>query len=189
MTIIVVLIAIITILFALSFATVVLETEFSDNAFCYSLKIAGFRIMPAKKNSEKRNKRESKAPDNPEIVKFIKEMYHEIIDDIYDITGRMKNKIVCREFLTELVFSCGDAAVTGETCGLLWSIVGLILPALDTGIKFRENPVINITPHFGKPDFDFHYKGIYEIKICHIIYIGINVIKKIKKYKGGVKNG
>lgn len=168
---------------------VVLETSFKENKFFFSVSIFKIKIFDSSKRKEKPVKASEKKNDEKkdfDVPGFLKERYQEIIADIKSVMIRLKKKVICEHFLFDMHFSMKDAALTGETCGILWGIIGMLLPVLDLGFTFKKNPEINITPHFENPMLSVVYEGIYKIRICHIIYIGLSVLNKLKKYKKAV---
>ena len=68
---------------------------------------------------------------------------------------------------------------------MFWALIGTVYPVLDSSIDIKD-PEISVNPKFNTDMFDIEYKGIYKLKIIHIIYVGICglfILKKIKNYK------
>jgi len=167
------------------------ETDFENNVFNVKVFLLKFRIFENNKlkRGEEAKTSPSKKTKEFNAVDFIlgnKEMLYE---DLKDVLAFAKKKIHVYDFFVNLSFGVSDAADTGKLTGALWSFVGLVFPVLDSSLTFDIVPTVNITPVFNNPCFEFSYKGNYSLRVIHIIKLAIKILKKYKKYKGGVQNG
>ncbi len=82
----------------------------------------------------------------------------------------LKRKIECSNFTLNVNFGVGDAAITGVTTGLIWGILYNILSILSNIIEFKHTD-IKINPDFNDAKIDIELKGIFAIRIVHIINV------------------
>lgn len=183
--------------FLLSLSGVVLslkvkvETSFLNNEFKIRVFLMKIKLYENnnKQPSKKSGKEENAQTEKINILEYISERKEDIKKDVIEIFSYLSKKIHTYKFYVDLKFGVADAADTGKLTGALWSAVGVLFPVFDSLITFDETPVINITPVFNNPCFEFSYVGNYSMRISHILYLAKNIMKKYKKYKGGVKNG
>ena len=71
---------------------------------------------------------------------------------------------------------------------MIWSFIGFAYPVVDSVFNVKD-PKISVNPEFNCEILQLEYKGIYKLKIIHIIYIAIMVTKLILKYKKEITNG
>lgn len=175
------------------FLNVVASTEYKDGKFKITvtfLKIKLFSNVSPKKKKVDNKKKESKEKTNDDkltlenlgeyfsIVKLV-------FSDIKKVLRYFKRKIKCNKFQVDITFGLSDAAETGIATGMFWALIGTVYPVIDSSIDIK-NPEISVNPKFNTDMFDIEYKGIYKLKIIHIIYVGICgllIFKKIKNYK------
>ncbi len=176
------------------FSNVIAYTEYRDGSFKITvtlLKIKLFsNVSHKKKVKNKQNKTEKKNENKKEkltldiLSKYFDIVKH-IFSDIQKIFRYFKRKIKCSEFKTDITFGLSDAAETGIATGMFWALIGTVYPVIDSIIDIKD-PNISVNPKFNTDMFSIEYKGIYKLKIIHIIYVGIcgfKIYKKIKNYK------
>lgn len=83
----------------------------------------------------------------------------------------------------KLLYSTGEAALTGWTAGAAWWLVSSVLSILNNRIVFLHKPHVQIKPVFGPRLFDFYLHCIFRIRLGHIIVRSIK--QHLKLGKGG----
>jgi len=177
------------------FSNIVVYTAFEENKFSilvYLWKIKLFETKEKKeklKESSKVNKENNDSKKNLSLEDLNKyfDAYKKISEDIKKMFRYFKRKIKAREFELNVTFGLLDAAETGIATGMIWAFIGNIYPVIDTLIEIKD-PHISVNPKFNCEYFELEYKGIYKLKIIHIIYIAICGLKLFLKYKKEIKD-
>lgn len=176
------------------FTSVIAITEFNENKFIleiyfYKFKLFGNKKETSKKyvtNAQKENSLKQKL--SIEKINFYINLLKKILEDVKKIFRYFKRKIKASKFFLSITFGLEDAAETGIATGMLWAFIGFVYPLVDTVFDI-DNPEISVNPKFNCECFNMEYKGIYKLKIIHIIYIALCAIKIILKLKKEIKNG
>lgn len=74
-------------------------------------------------------------------------------------------------------FSLGDAACTGVTAGLVWSLKSTLLTVVSSHTRLETVPRIRVRPNFQEPLFHTLINCIFEIRIGHIMIAGIKAVR------------
>lgn len=138
---------------------------------------------------ESNNKDESMKKGNSRKTEDIIEGYHKIkgyLNAFNDTIQYILRKITINSLSLHLKIGLGDAALTGITYGILWTIMGSFLNVIFNN-KEVKNISINLYPDFNDSIFEVDFFCIIKFKIAHIIIAGIKGVKVF--IKGGVMNG
>lgn len=145
----------------------------------YKIDIAKIKSWYGEKSIGKNKEDEDKKIFN--MMKKIKEYYSNNKKWI-DYFLR-KAKIEKIYWLTS--FGLGDAALTGISTGILWSVKNWIL-AIITNNKKAKEIYINIFPNFGSDNIESQFSCIISWNFVYIIIVSLYLL--IMKIKGGEKN-
>lgn len=169
-------------------------TEYKDKKFYLEIYFGGIKLSGGKVKEKKENKpdklkktgeTEKEKIDLDTVKKYIN-IFSELFSDIKKIFKYFRRKIKSDVFEIDLTFGMLDAAETGIATGVIWAAIGSFYPIIDSIIAIDE-PVINVNPKFNCEYFNLEYKGVYKLKLFHIIYIGISALKLFLKYKKMIK--
>ncbi len=167
-----------------------IQTAYKNDIFSVKISVFGITVFDNhKKKAEKKEITEKTEKENSGILNLLMMNKDSIAEDLKHIFKFAKRKIHVNGFLFDLTFGVKDAADTGILCGGVWVFIGTVFPVLENSLAFDDIPIINVTPVFNKIEFTLEYKGNYTLRIIHIIRLGIKLLFKYKKYKGGVKSG
>lgn len=145
--------------------------------------------LPTDKNKDTGNDDEKKGRFGRIYDKLanIKEV-HTVISKIKGYIGK---KITLKAFRLEVEAGTGDAGETGVLSGLLWMLTGIAASViLNTFRKAKSlDFMIKVTPYFAEKKFVVKLYCIFDIKLVHIIVVGIKYkTSKTKKRKARMKN-
>jgi len=189
MTVMIVLLIAAVLIAALNFIPLIADSEYSEKRFSLVLKAGIITVFKSGRKPKKKKREDGakiKAKPSAEKEKKKKkipvEAYPDIIRDVLGILKKIPGKIKCAEFRSDIRFSSGDAAQTGELCGAFWAFVGMIFPIAAKTVDFKNTPEINFTPLFDGKCFELKYKGIFYIRLYHIIALALFALFKMKKY-------
>lgn len=114
------------------------------------------------------------------------------IKDIWKIKNKIIPPVQCEQLIWITKVGCKDAAVTGLTTGLLWSIKGIVYGTLKQFKKWQVKKThFKVATDFDKNNFELLIDCIFILKIGHIIFAGIKLCGYILLFilKGGVIGG
>lgn len=176
------------------FSNVVAYTGFEEKKFSISVYLWKIKLFSNKdkKNNKKEAPKEKENRGEPQKKLTLEalggyfEVYKRISEDLKKMLRFFKRKIKAREFKLDITFGLSDAAETGIATGMVWAFIGSVYPVIDTIFEIRD-PHISVNPKFNCEYFNLEYKGIYKLKIIHIIYIAFCALKLILKYKKVIK--
>ena len=169
--------------------------EFLYDGKIFRLKIInGFlkiKLNIPENNRSKKNKKSSEdetGRKNPEKrVKDYKNKFNANKNVILTFFRLMRYKIHFSKLLITLDYGCSNAAATGILYGVLWGLVSGIYNTLNLYFN-AEYPEVVITPDFQRMKFDISVKGIFRVRLVHIISAIVKIIfleiKKNKKERG-----
>ena len=174
------------------FTNVVAVTEYNEKKFILEIYLYKLRLFGKKNKTSKKTKTDEEQSSvqklSIEKINFYLDVFKQISDDVKKVFKFFKRKIKASKFLLNITFGLPDAAETGIATGIFWAFIGFIYPLVDTVFDVK-NPEISVNPKFNCEYFNVEYKGIYKLRIIHIIYIALCALKLILKLKKEIKNG
>lgn len=81
----------------------------------------------------------------------------------------------------------GDAMWTAMATGLVWSVKSSIIGLLSQLVQLKAQPVMSVNPEFARPAFSTEWMCIAKIRFGYAILAGLQLLVRMKKWKGGVK--
>lgn len=81
----------------------------------------------------------------------------------------------------------GDAMWTAMATGLLWSVKTSSIGFLSQLVRLKEQPELTVEPVYVNPAFTTEWKCIAQIRFGYAILAGLQLLVRMKKWKGGVK--
>lgn len=118
----------------------------------------------------------------------------EKLKDLLHLTRNLKEwtkKTLARVKLVEWRWSTsvgtGDAMWTAMTTGLVWSVKSSLIGLLSQLIQLNTQPVMSVNPNFARPAFSTEWTCIAKIRFGYAILAGLQLLVRMKKWKGGVK--
>lgn len=123
------------------------------------------------------------------VVRAIDKM-KDILHMVKDLTGLMK-KTMMHVKLTDWRWSTSvgtrDAMWTAMATGAVWSIKTSILGVLSQMMQVKNHPNMSVHPNFNHPSFTTEWSCIAQIRLGYAILAGLQLLVRMKKWKGGVK--
>lgn len=127
--------------------------------------------------------------DKDKVVSSI-EKYKHILHVTRDLKGWIKDTLA-RVNLTEWRWSTtlgtGDAMWTAMATGAVWSIKTAIIGLLSQMVQVKNAPVMEVNPNFSGTAFKTEWSCIAQIRFGYAILAGLQLLVRMKKWKGGVK--
>lgn len=94
-------------------------------------------------------------------------------------------KTLIRDFRWSTEFSTGDAALTGVSSGILWTLKSQVWSWVRRHTKVSAKPVIQVQPSFNHSCLSLEIVCIGEVRIGHIIIATIKFIRcRLKRKRG-----
>ena len=155
------------------FTNVVAVTEYNEKKFILEIYLYKLRLFGNKKKKIAKEKADGQNPEknklNLDKINLYLDVLKKISDDIKKTFRYFKKKIKASKFFINITFGLPDAAETGIATGMIWAFIGFVYPLVDTIFDVKD-PEISVNPKFNCEYFDIEYKGIYKLKIIHIVY-------------------
>jgi len=127
--------------------------------------------------------------DADKVVSSI-EKYKHILYVTRDLKGWIKNTLA-RVNLTEWRWSTtlgtGDAMWTAMATGAVWSIKTAIIGLLSQMVQVKNAPFMEVHPSFSGTVFKTEWSCIAQIRFGYAILAGLQLLVRMKKWKGGNK--
>lgn len=114
----------------------------------------------------------------------------QILELTRNLTGLMKQtltKVRLTEWNWSTTVGTGDAMWTAMATGLVWSVQTSILGVLSQMVKLHAEPKMNVQPIYQHPAFTTELVCIAQIRFGYAILAGLQLLVRMKKWKGGVK--
>jgi hypothetical protein len=106
------------------------------------------------------------------------------VKGFYIITEKFLSKVTVSKLEWRTWLGAGDAAGTGQTSGLLWSVKGSLTGILSRYMKLSSPPSMEVYPQFQHFMFATVFRCMVSFRIGYAILAGIKVLlhrRKIKK--------
>lgn len=81
----------------------------------------------------------------------------------------IKSVVHCEYLYWHTRVGYDDAALTGLSTGLIWSVKSLFLQYFSHIIPLRTVPIIHVDPSFNEPSFNTEFRCIFSFKLRHLI--------------------
>lgn len=147
----------------------------------------GKKSFQAQQDSEaSENKQRGSRDWDPDIAIAQYKQWHAALKMVHDMRGRFK-RVLSNGILTEWKWysyvGTGDAVTTAMTCGLLWSVKGMIFGTLSGLVRVKESPVVKIEPIYQTTFFATEWSCLVKMKLWHALFTGIYIMFRISKWK------
>ncbi|HIW33672.1 MAG TPA: DUF2953 domain-containing protein [Candidatus Paenibacillus intestinavium] len=112
--------------------------------------------------------------------------WHAALELVRSVKGRFK-QVLRRGILTEWKWysyvGTGDAMTTAMTCGLLWSVKGMIFGTLSGIVRVKESPIVKIEPIYQTSFFATEWSCLVQMRLWHALYSGIYIMYRVTVWK------
>jgi hypothetical protein len=126
------------------------------------------------------------------LLEFIQRLDLALIKKLWLHRRKFIPPVNCSKLVWITQIGLEDAAVTGISTGLLWSVKGLVYAVICQLEHWHISKVeLNVIPNFKQKLFEVHLDCIFKFTIGHIIIAGIKLIIFLLFFwlKGGETNG
>ncbi|MCR8660340.1 DUF2953 domain-containing protein [Paenibacillus endoradicis] len=111
---------------------------------------------------------------------------HAALQLVHSMRGSFK-RVLSRGVLTEWKWysyvGTGDAMTTAMTCGLLWSVKGMIFGTLSGLLRVKESPIVKIEPIYQTSFFATEWSCLVQMKLWHALFSGTYLMYRIAIWK------
>lgn len=125
---------------------------------------------------------------NTEIQKY--EQWTEALSLVKDLKGwirKVLNSVQLTEWKWYSYVGTGDAMTAAMTCGLFWSVKGIIFGTLSQFVKVKEKPDVKIEPVYEVAYFATEWSCIAKMKLWQVVLAGLYLIFSLTSLKRGIK--
>jgi len=153
----------------------------------FKIKIVLPQVGKVQQDSEiSENKQSGRWEWDPDVAIAKYQQWHAALQMVHDMRGRFK-RVLSKGILTEWKWysyvGTGDAMTTAMTCGLLWSVKGMIFGKLSGLVRVKESPVVKIEPIYQTSFFATEWSCLVTMKLWHALYTGLYIMFRISKWK------
>jgi hypothetical protein len=106
--------------------------------------------------------------------RYYKNLYRLVVDRLLKATS-------CEYFSWKTRFGDDDAAITGVAVGVGWAVKETLLVNLQRRIKFKNKPIIAVTPVFGENSFETELKCIFRVRLGNVISVSTLLFNSTRK--------
>lgn len=127
---------------------------------------------------------------DPDKVKSAIDKYKQVLHLIRGLKGWMRKtlgKVKLTEWHWNTSVGTGDAMWTAMATGMLWTLQSSILGVLSQWVKLQAEPDMGVRPDYRHPAFATEWSCIAQIRFGYAILAGLQLLVRMKKWKGGVK--
>ncbi|MFD0586856.1 DUF2953 domain-containing protein [Paenibacillus sp. GCM10027627] len=125
-----------------------------------------------------------------EKVESAIDKYKQILHLIKDLRGWIRGTLA-RVKLTDWQWTTslgtGDAMWTAMATGAVWSVKTSIVGVLSQMVSLKSQPIMSVNANFQNPSFTTEWSCIAQIRFGYAILAGLQLLVRMKKWKGGVK--
>jgi len=151
---------------------------------------SGKKTFNAKKESDQPNnnveEHNSSSEWDPDVAIAKYKQWYAALELVRSVKGRFK-RVLRKGILTEWKWysyvGTGDAMTTAMTCGLLWSVKGMIFGTLSGLVRVKESPVVKIEPIYQTSFFATEWSCLIQMKLWHALYSGIYIMYRVVVWK------
>ncbi|MBH5318005.1 DUF2953 domain-containing protein [Paenibacillus sp. GSMTC-2017] len=127
--------------------------------------------------------------DAEKVTSFIDKVKH-IFHITRDLKGWVKgtlSKVSITEWRWNTTVGTGDAMWTAMATGTLWSVKTSIIGLISQMVHVKGQPTMEVNPNFQQSTFATEWSCIAQIRFGYAILAGLQLLVRMKKWKGGVK--
>lgn len=127
--------------------------------------------------------------DAEKVTSFIDKFKH-ILYITRDLKGWIRgtlSKVNITEWKWSTAVGTGDAMWTAMATGSLWSVKTSIIGVISQMVHVKAQPMMEVSPNFQKAAFATEWSCIAQIRFGYAILAGLQLLVRMKKWKGGVK--
>ncbi|KLU63245.1 hypothetical protein CEB3_c04020 [Peptococcaceae bacterium CEB3] len=111
---------------------------------------------------------------------------HRIMAGFRRARARFYRSVHCTALEWRVAIGCRDPVHTALAAGAFWSVLGVALTRFYRQIQVRvKKPLLQVTPLFQTPGFSCDIHCIFQLRIGHIIFAGISLLRTIRLGKRG----
>lgn len=127
--------------------------------------------------------------DKDKVVSAL-EKYKQLLRLTRDLKGWARDtlsKVNLMEWRWSTSIGTGDAMWTAMATGAVWSVKTGIIGVLSQMVQLKNGPIMEVKPNFNQPAFTTEWSCIAQIRFGYAILAGLQLLVRMKKWKGGVK--
>ena len=112
-------------------------------------------------------------------INFIRKILDDKNDDIIYILNYAKKTFSVKNLDISLDFGFNDAALTGITGGIIWTLISAVSAFVGRFIDFKRFTNIAVKPYYTENILDFKLEFVFYVRILNFL----KMLKHIKRFK------
>lgn len=112
-------------------------------------------------------------------INFIRKILDDKNDDIIYILKYAKKTFSVKNLDISLDYGFDDAALTGITGGIIWTLISVISAFIGRFIDFKRFTSIAVKPYYTEKILDFKLEFVFYVRILNLL----KMLKHIKRFK------
>lgn len=113
------------------------------------------------------------------VINFIRKVLDDKNDDIVYILKYAKKTVSVKRLDIALDYGFDDAALTGITGGVLWTLVSGVSGFIGKYIDIKKLTNIAIKPYYTEKILDFKLEFVFSVRILHLL----KTLRHVKRFK------
>ncbi len=99
---------------------------------------------------------------------------------LHTIVKRFLKKVHIKELYWHSELGLGDAVLTGQASGAVWTLKGLIIGTMARYMRMKQVPKLSITPQFQRLISQTDFSCMISFRAGHAIIAGLMIVKHWK---------
>ena len=128
---------------------------------------------------------EKKYENMKHIINIIRKVIADENGDIISILNHSKKTLSVRKLNISLDYGFDDAAITGVTGGVIWSLISALSAFVERYIDFRKFTNVAVKPHYTEKILEFNLECDLFVSFYHCY----KIIKHFKRFKKTLEGG
>ena len=113
------------------------------------------------------------------VINFIRKVLDDKNNDIIYILKYAKKTVSIKKLDIALDYGFDDAALTGITGGIIWTLISGISGFVGQFIDVKRFTNIAVKPHYTEKVLDFKLEFVFSVRILHLL----KTVRHIKRFK------
>lgn len=106
---------------------------------------------------------------------------YSIFGHFQEVKARFYRAIHCKDLDWRIEIGHQDPAKTAILTGAFWAVLSMSLARLYRQITMEvPKPILNVVPRFQTPGFSCDIHCIFQLRIGHLIFAGINLLRIVR---------
>ncbi|WP_168119198.1 DUF2953 domain-containing protein [Paenibacillus sp. HB172176] len=136
------------------------------------------------------SRQEERDEIDAEKVESSIDKYKQLLQMTRDMKGWVKDtlrRVRLLDWQWSTTVGTGDAMWTAMAIGAVWSVKTSLLGLISQMLHVEEHPRLTVHPVFQYPAFSTEWLCIAQIRFGYAILAGLQLLVRMKKWKGGVR--